>query len=313
MNNKTGSLEWFLKLPQNEICEILRNAGRPNLGIFVPDGSRRLTLAYTKFEPDTSDFLTAVARLPAKFLFQTIHTFFEYGLPILFIPILGRSLFNRGAKYQQFALLEGLRIIFGTREWKNFYEEYDIRVRVYGDPLCLKGTPCELALEWIERICQSTKNHQSFSLYYAIGESSIVGEKSAINALRFFQQNHRIPTLQEQIEFYYGELLPSADFFMMTSKMSGMGAMPDLLVNGDTEIYYLPTAMGLTDRSYRLILYDLLYSRSPLRAGLEKFDISTKNRKILRSAYESSANSVVGLGFSIGKIWVMKENKRNKI
>lgn len=309
---KQMSQDTFLALSNEELHVLLKEWGRPQVGVFVPDGSRRLVLAYTGLEPVSDEFYRACAQIPADFVLRSLKVFFENGLPILFVPILGRSMLKRGAKYRQITLLEGLRILFQSTETLAFYHEYQVGIRVYGQSDVLKNTECEPALEWIEKAQIETATYARHKLFYAIGEPPVVGEQAAIFAAQFALREGRIPSVDELISAYYGDDIPPADFFIMTSKMSGMGALPNWLVNGDTEMYFLPTVMGLTHKNYRLILYDLLYNRSGLRSGIEEFDKTIKTRNKLRQAYEKSIETVVGIGFEVGKVWMMdgKESKK---
>lgn len=295
----------FLALPKDELLKIIAEFGRPNLGVFVPDGSRRLVLAYTDFEPESDDFYKASATIPARFVLESLKVFFDYRLPVLLVPILGRSILKRGSKYRAITLLEGLRILFHEKETLDLYHQYQIQVRIYGQPDVLKGTECEPALEWIEEACRQTAGYSQHKLLYGIGEPPLMGEHAAQLAANFVLKHGRIPTTRELICANYGEDLPSADFFIMTSKMSGMVALPNWLVNGDTEVYFLPTVMGLTEKNYRVILCDMLYNRSGLRSGIEEFDTTANTRKKLRQVYEKSVEKVIGVGFEVGKVWTM--------
>lgn len=305
MNMENLSLDEFLLLPQEKIRQILTKFGRPRLGVFVPDGSRRLVLAYTDYPPESNEFYRASAELPARFILKSLKIFFDYGLPVLLTPILGRSILKRGSKYRAITLLEGLRILFQSPETLALYHDYQIRVRVYGQPDILKGTECEAALEWIGEACRQTSHYSQYKLFYAIGEPPVVGEQASEFAATYALQHGRIPTASELIRAYYGEDLPPADFFIMTSKMSGMGALPNWLVNGDTEVYFLPTLMGLTERNYRLILYDMIYNRNALRAGIDEFDNGMRTRLELRQIYDLHLEKVIGIGINVGRVWIM--------
>lgn len=304
------SITEFLELPRQETWILHEQFGFPKLGVFVVDGTRRLVLANSDLEPETDAFYHAAAHLPAKYLRAAIETVFLNGLPTLFAPILGKSLFQRGERYVRMTLLEGLKLLFDSSEWREMYDQLDIRVRVYGHPECLSGTSCEEALTWIERTQRQTAQHCKHSLWYAIGESAVVGEEAAQNAARFFVERQYFPSWEEQVQRYYGELLPMADWFIMTSKMSGLGALPPLLVNSDTELYFLPTVMSLTEQVYRRILYDIWFGRSALRRGIADFELTPENRAALRLAYQQSVGQVLGIGFEIGRVWVMGEDER---
>lgn len=224
---------------------------------------------------------------------------------------MGRSILKREINYLRFTALEGLRLLFNSPEWLQLYEQFDVKVQVYGNLDCLQNTPCEQAIEWINRVHQQTTRNSTHQLFYGIGESPVVGEKILESGILFFKQHGRIPTSSDLIQTYYGASLPYLDFFIMTSKMSGMGALPDFLVNGDTEMYYLPTVMGLMEKNYRLILYDMFYNRKALRQGIEEFDTQAENRLALRQAYERSREKVIGIGFTVGNIWVMDKHNDN--
>jgi hypothetical protein len=299
------TLAQFLKMPRSEVLALHTQFGFPLLGVFVADGSRRLVLAYSDAEPETEAFYLAAAHLPSQYLRSAVETVFSYGLPILMAPVLGRSLLQRGKDYVRLTLLEGLRLLFNSSEWSEMYQRLGVRVHVYGHPECLQGTACEPALEWIERTQKETAANQQYSLFYAIGETSVVGEEAAQNAAVFFAECQRMPTREEQVRRYYGELLPMADWFIMTSKMSGLGALPPLLINSDTEIYFLPTVMGLTDTVYRQILYDMWFGRSALRQGVNGFELTAAKRAALRRSYDHSVGQVLGVGLEIGRVWVM--------
>lgn len=299
----------FLKMPAPEIANLILAQKRPQLGVFVPDGSRRLVLALTDVDPSSESFYRLSATLPARYLLESLKVFFSHGLPTLLVPILSSSVLKRGGRYNRLTALTGLELLFASDEWLQFYQEYDIRVRVYGNLSLLHGSECQPALDWIEATVQKTAVHQTHTLYFAIGESATLGEGVAEMGVRFFQENGRLPTLPEQICYYYGEPLPTADFFIMTSKMSGMGALPRFLVNGDTELYFLPAAgaMGLNTHTWRLILHDMLFARMGLHGKHVQEALSGAERAALNAIYHDEMQSVIGLGEQIGNIWVAKQ------
>lgn len=298
----------FLKMTTQEIATLIRIQQSPQLGVFVPDGSRRMVLAFTDANPGEEDFYRLSATLPAQYLLASLKVFFSHGLSTLLVPILSRSVLQRGGPYSRLTALTGLELLFASDEWLHFYQEYNIRVRTYGDLKFLAGGDCEPALAWVEATMQQTAAHQSHTLFFAIGEPPTLGEGMAELSVRFWQENGRLPTLSEQICYYYGEPLPTADFFIMTSKMSGLGALPRFLVNGDTEAYFLPSAgaMGLNAHTWRLILYDMLFARVGLHGKHVQEAMSAEDRVDLGAIYRDEAQTVIGLGEQVGNIWVAK-------
>lgn len=263
-------------------------------------------MAFTDAEPGTEEFYRFCATLPAEHLLESLKVFFGHGLPTLLVPILSQSVLARGSDYRRFTALEGLRLLFDDEEWASFYDEYDIRVRVYGEPEQLTGTECAEALSWIDNTCRRTAAYKRHTLFYAIGEQPSVGCDIARWGIAFYQEHGRVPTLLEQTRQYYGEDMAPADFFIMSSKLSGLGALPRFLVNSDTEVYFLPAAgaMGLNEYTYRSILHDLLFARNALRAGIDGLDMAAGDRAVLRIYYRQATHTVVGLGCQVGGVWI---------
>ena len=299
------SREEFLQMTASEVARLVSVLQRPRVGVFVPDGSRRLVLAYTEAEPETEQFYRFCATLPAQYLLQALKIMFGHGLPVLLVPILSRSVLARGSDYRRLTALLGLEMLFASDEWQQFYDEYDVRVRVYGDPKCLMETECAPALDWIDQTEQRTAIHRAHTLFYAIGESARAGQEITRLAISFYMEHNHIPTLEEQINQYYGESIDTVDFFIMSSKMSGLGALPRFLVSSDTETYFLaaPGGIGLTEHTFRAILHDLLFVRPALRSGIQS-GATRSERLALRQAYETQSATVAGLGRLVSQVWI---------
>jgi hypothetical protein len=87
----------FPQLPIAEIRILQRELGRPLKGVFVLDGSCRLVLAQTGFEPPAYDFF-ASATLPAKLVLHSKITCCWQGR----LPVLPRILPSSGVEPQLF-------------------------------------------------------------------------------------------------------------------------------------------------------------------------------------------------------------------
>ncbi len=301
-------LDEFLTFDDSAIRSLVAAVGFPQLGVFVPDGSRRLVLSFTDVEPDTEEYYRLSATLPAEHLLAALSVFFDCGLPILLVPILSSSVLRRGSEYRQLTALTGLQLLFDSPAWRDFYHDYDIRVAIYGNPDLLVGTECEPALGWIRETCSATASHATHVLYFAIGESPSVGDGIADLGIEFFRRNGRAPSLPELMKMVYGAELPPADFFIMTSKISGMGALPRFVVNGDTRIYFLPSAgaMGLNAQTYRTILHDMIYNRDAMAHGYHEGAWTDGDRTILREYYQRSVMTVIGVNERLGNVAVPK-------
>lgn len=300
------ALDTFLDMSTSAVVELTKIAGQPRLGVFVPDGSRRFALAFSDFEPGSDTFLKFSAEKPAESLLESLQVFFSHGLQALLVPILSKSVIGRGKGYRQHTALTGLKLIFSDPKWIDFYMQHDVKVKVYGNPGLLSNTVCEPALEWIAECSRITASNQRHKLFYAIGESPELGDDAIRAGIDFFQANGRYPSRAELISQYYGEDLSVADFFIMTSKMSGLGALPTLLINGNTDAYFLPavSSMGLNQETFRRILYDMILRHASLSGDYTNETISIQDRQDLKQFYEQSITSVIGLGQIIGGVWV---------
>ncbi len=294
----------FLKSSPNKIAEFVKSEGRPKVGVFVPDGCRRLVLAFTEAEPGTEEFYHLSASLPARNLLKNLKMFFKHGLPTLIIPTFSQSVLNRGKRYRQFTALEALRIIFTSQEWRDFYKDYKVRVRVYGRPQCLEGTECAEALAWIDKIETDTAQNRAYTLFYGIGGSPRIGLDAVRAGIEFYRTHHREPEYKEMIELYYGEYVEPADFFIMSSKMSGLGALPCFITNSDTEVYFLPVpgVLALQPETFRQILYDLLYVRRGECKDRDK--MTSEERAMWRENYTRYERAVIGLGRRESGMWL---------
>jgi hypothetical protein len=300
-----GGIERFLSLPAEAISDLVREKGKPMVGIFVPDGNQRLVKAETGLREDTEEFFTQVALTQTTYGLDTLKVFFGHGLSILFAPLFSRSVLARGPGYHRLTALTTLEIMFASDEWLAFYDAWQVRVRVYGDLSVVSQGGCEPAREAIERVQQITQTHTAHTLFLGIGGEPWVGQDAVRATGSFYQEQRREPSRDELLEVLYGQAVPPADFFIMSSKLAGLGALPALICGGDTQVYYLPVpgVIGLTQETYRTILYDLLYLRDG-PAGKRGPDLSSTEREQLRAWYNHHANRVIGLGSRVADVWL---------
>ncbi|MBN1814269.1 MAG: hypothetical protein JXA14_20690, partial [Anaerolineae bacterium] len=218
--------EAFLNLATEDILQIVRREGRPQVGIFVPDGNRRWVLATTDLPEDSDEFFTQVALTQTAYGRHNLEVFFSHGLPVLFIPLFSRPVLTRSPSYYRLTALKTLRIILTSEEWLNFYATWGVRVRVYGDLSALPPADGEQVRHWITRAQQITQSHTAHTLFLGIGGEPLIGHDAAWAMMRFYQTFQREPSTDELIEFLYGEHVSPADFFIMCSSMDGLGALP---------------------------------------------------------------------------------------
>ena len=305
MNKINISKEEFLKLPANEIAQITSKLGKPKVGVFVPDGNRRMTLAFSGLNPDTDEFYHENARMTTTYFMENLKVFFGHSLNTLFVPLISHNILGRNQKYHEITLHEGLKKILDDDVWLNFYQENDIRVSTYGDIEHLSKSTGTFISEWVEKARNDTAQHKTHQIYFGFLSPKRVGMELAHLGIEFYKQNKRAPTHEEQISMYYGEQIDPVDFFIMSTKFAGLGALPPLICGQETQMYFLPApgAMAMNDQTYREILYDLLYCRTN-SSNNEYTSFNTRDNKFLRDYYQNHQSTVIGIGKRIGKFWV---------
>jgi hypothetical protein len=299
------SKEEFVALPAKEITRIVKQKGKPKVGIFVPDGNRRMTMALTGLSEDSEDFYSEYVRLFIEKFMENLKVFFSHGLDTLIVPLISPTILNRSQKYINLAINGLLQALVKSDKWLNFYKENDIRVRTYGNPGHLKETQCQKGIQWIEEIKTQTSHHKAHTLFYGFLSNNPGGMQSVNLAVEFYKLHRRKPTCPEMKEMYYGENLDEADFFIMSTKIAGAGALPPLISSKKTGMYFLPTpgVMGLTRETYREILYDLLYCRPD--GPIKKYgDDDLEDIETLKKYFFPNEPTVIGPGKRVGKFWV---------
>lgn len=306
MNMPGVDLESFLKLSTESIVKLVQSKGKPQAGVFVPDGNRRLVLSTTDLEEDSEAFLAQVAVTQTFHGLDTLRVFFSHGLPTLFVPMFSRSVLARGTEYCRLSVLSTLDALFTNDTCLDFYHTWNVRIQVYGDLSVLSWVGCEQAIQWIQNIQKITQEHVSHRLFLGIGGEPLVGSDAAKAAIDFHEKHQREPAPSELIESLYGEPVAPADFIIISGKMSGLGALPAFVCDGDTQLYFLPApgVVALNEQSYRAILYDLLYLHDNKK---EFYTLNHEEREELRVWYVAHLNTVIGLGKRIGSVWVPAE------
>jgi len=305
MNKTIISKEEFLKLSANEIAQITNKMGKPKVGVFVPDGNRRMTLAFSGLNPDSDEFYHENARQTTTYFMENLKVFFSHGLKTLFVPLISHNILERNQKYHEITLRDGLKKILVDEVWLNFYEEHDIRVSAYGDIDQLSKSTGIFISEWIEKARDETAHHNTHRIFYGFLSPKRVGMELAHRGIEFDNQHKRAPTDEEQIQMYYGEPVAPADFFIMSTKFAGLGALPPLICGQETQMYFLaaPGVMALNQETYREILYDLVFLR-PEKANNGYVENDLQDLSLLKDYYEHHQTNVIGLGRRIGKFWV---------
>jgi hypothetical protein len=304
MQAKQINQNTFLQMSRSEICEIVRRLNRPRVGIFVPDGNRRMTLSQSRQALDSDEFYRDYVKLTTGHFRQNLEIFFTHGLQTLLVPLISHSALERSETYLKNALLPGLEIILKSGAWLELYEQHDIRLKAYGNLKIFEKTLYASVLDWLDETIQKTAHHQTHRLYLGFASPPKMNEALCQMAIEHFKKHGQAPHHQQQVMAYYGESIPQADFFIMSTKFIGLGAIPPLIGGENTQLYFLaaPGVQALTEENYRRILYDFLFCRSVNNSIIYEEDAS--HRALLKEYFSKNQSKIFGLGQKIGGFWI---------
>ena len=252
------TFEQFLQLPTEEVAALVR-AGGQKVCVFPVNGTRRwFLLEHAREIKD--DFFEAYMHASIKNHVELCSMLFDHGIDIILAPVFGRELMRRGDEYTQRVGIDGLVRTATDQTYRQFFEQYGVRVRFYGDYRdVLTGTPYEYALSSVYEVTEATKDNTKFRLYLGVFADEFTDTISRLSVEHYLAQGS-IPDKQTLIRKYYGEELPPVSIFIGFDKFSVFD-MP-LLTTGEEDLYFsLSPSPYMTQRQLRAILYDHLFIR----------------------------------------------------
>ena len=181
----------------------------------------------------------------------------------------------------------------------DFYERYDVRVRVYGDARCFfQDTPYEEALDAFDVLARRTADHRRHRLFFGVCAHD-PAEAVAEFGAQFHQAHGHAPSKRQIVEAYYGEYVDPVDLFIGFDKLSAFD-MP-LVATGAEDLYFtVSPSLYLTQRQLREILYDHLYAR---RGEPDYSEMSARQRDLMRDFYQANMERTLGVGTEQGGVW----------
>jgi hypothetical protein len=301
------NLEQFLRLGDRQVAEIVAAHG-PRVVVCPINGTRRWYYLEhpDRYEDLDSHYLDVIA---ARYI-EVFKLFFDHGVHTLLTPAFGPDLLERDPTYLGMAA-QGLGRIAAHSDFTDFYQEYDLSVRVYGD---------------YERYFDRPDFHYLNDLFHRMGETNHSAPKRRLFwglfahdatetiaglAVEFFQEHGRKPTRQEIVSAYYGEFVENVDLFIGFDKFSAFD-MP-LISVGSENLYFMASPTPYLERDQlRRILYDHIYQR-PLETSYHEME--REGLDYMRAFYQRNRSTVFGLGRLRNGIWypgtLSEEGKTN--
>lgn len=232
--------------------------------------------------------------LAGKRHIELYRMFFDHGIDTLLTPLFGPELLARGEDYMEMAA-QGMAGLATHPNFVNFYREYGVRVRFYGNHRKLFGsTPYAYLSDLFDQLTQQTLDHDRFRLFFGVFDfDPNVTEPTTEVTIRYYAEHGRIPDKRTLIEMYYGEYVKPVDFFIGFDRFCAFG-MP-LVGTGNEDLYFaICPSLYMTKQQLRDILYDHLYARSD--DGPDYMVMQSEDWISMRDFYRANQGKTLGVG-----------------
>jgi tuberculosinol/isotuberculosinol synthase len=292
------SLQEFLQLPSEEVAKLVQASG-PKVVVFPINGTRRwfmLEHASQHFEDPIKAYMDIVGERHI----EIYKMFFEHGIGTLIAPMFGSELLSRGDEYVKKIGADGLVRLIEHPDFLHFYNEFDVRVRFYGNyRIALENTPYAYLSDIFAQAFQKTLHNKTFRLFYGIFAND-ASENIAEFAIEFFKKQGRNPNRREIVEAYYGEHVDPATIFIGFDKFSVFDY--PLLGLGEEDLYFMVAPSPYMNKvQLRNILYDHLYVRRVKETDYT--EMKNDERQFMRQYYELNREQVFGTGIQHAEVW----------
>lgn len=290
-------LQTFENLPPADCAQLVETHG-PLVVTFPINGTRRwylLKVLAGEIDAQNDSYLQVMEQQHIA-LYQL---FFEHGVHTLLTPIFGPDLLKRGVDYIQMAI-QGIARLVTEPQFLEFYDEYQVRVRFYGDyRRHLANTPYENLINLLDQVTENTQAHNRNRLFFGMFANDPT-EQIAQISVRYFQQHQCVPDRKTLVSLYYGEQVEPISFFVGFDRLSAFD-MP-LLDTGEEDLYFtISPSLDLTRRQLRQILYDHLHTR---RVPEPDYDsLSSDDLEWMQKFYSDNHERTLGLGVLKGNVW----------
>jgi adenosine tuberculosinyltransferase len=291
--------EHFLRLPTEEVAALVKASGQ-KVCVFPVNGTRRWFML-EHAEKIRDDFFEAYMDISIKNHVELCAMLFDHGIDTLLAPVFGRELMRRGDEYIQRVGIDGLVRTATDKNYRDFFERYNVKVRFYGDYRdVLTATPFEYALKSMYEVTEATKHNTGFRLFFGVFADEVTETVSRLSVEHYLAEG-AIPDKQTLIRKYYGEDVSSVSIFLGFDKFSVFD-MP-LLATGEEDLYFsLSPSPYLTQHQLRAILYDHMYvRRSP---EPDYTELTADELNWLRDYYRRNKDYAFGVGKLKFDLWI---------
>lgn len=297
--------ESFLKLPTTEVAALVRATGH-KVCVFPVNGTRRWFMLEHS-EKIGNDFFETYMDASIRNHVELCTMLFEHGIDTILAPVFGRELMHRGDEYTKRVGIDGLVRTATDRNYREFFEKYNVKVRFYGDYReVLTGTPYEYALKSMYEVTVATGDNSDFRLFFGVFADDATETIARLSVEHYLSQG-AVPDKQTLVRKYYGEDVPPVSLFIGFDKFSVFD-MP-LLTNGEEDLYFsVSPSPYMTERQLRAILYDHIYVRPIPEPDYTKLKAQAVDW--LRDYYRDNKDYAFGVGKLKFDLW-FPESRNN--
>ena len=284
------TLDTFLAWSTEKVAEIV-HANGPKVCVFPINGTRRWFML--EYPPDSREkFAGSYLDIMTRRHIELYKLLFDHGIDTLLTPIFGPDLLERGEDYVNLAV-EGMARLGTHADFLDFYRDYDVRVRFYGDyRKFLDHTPHNALSDIFDETTQRTLMHNRYRLFFGVFAHEAV-ETIAELAIEFYREHGQTPDKRTLVELYYGEYVEPVDFFIGFDKFSAFD-MP-LVSTGEEDLYFtVAPSPYLTEEQMRTILYDHIYVRP--EGETEYTDLKPNDWSLMHTFYQANLEKTQGVG-----------------
>lgn len=294
-------LEKFLNLPTEKAANIVRASGS-KVVVFPINGTRRwFMLEYGDQEFD--DPVTAYMDIAMQRHIELYKMFFDHGVDTLLTPVIGPEILATREGYMQKIGAEGLARIVTHPIFLSFYEEYDVRVRFYGDYRShFVNTPYEQLSNLFDGIAETTGHNNRFRLFFgAFADNLNSTAEVAELAIAYYKKHGQTPDRKTIVEMYYGEYVEKANLFIGFDRLATFDY--PLINSGEEDLYFtVAPSSYMTELQLRTILYDHLFSRRVKE--VEHISLPPQELLPLSNYYRSNTLTTIGVGRLLDGTWI---------
>ena len=293
------AFEEFLQLPTPEVAALVRASGEKTC-VFPVNGTRRWFLLEHGHEIK-DDFFDAYMDVSIRNHIELCAMLFEHGIDTILSPVFGRELMRRGNEYTRRVGIDGLVRTATDKNYREFFDRYDVRVRFYGDYRdVLTGTSYEYALKSIYEVTDATRQNIKARLFFGVFADEVTDTVARL-AVEHYVAHGSIPEKQILIRKYYGEEMSPVSLFIGFDKFSVFD-MP-LLATGEEDLYFsVSPSPYMTQRQLRAILYDHLFVRPTPEPDYTK--LKPQELDWLRNYYRAHQDEAFGIGKLKFNLWI---------